>query len=169
MKNLVLIGFRGTGKSTLSQELSVRLRRKRISTDEVATESAGMSISDFVSQHGWAEFRRIEAECIAALHGSENLIIDSGGGVVENPENMSYLGENSVIVWVHASLEDVLKRLMGNVHDAQRPLLSQGDFRTDITENYTRRVPMYKRYAAFTVNTSTHTIEECCAAIEKIL
>lgn len=169
MKNLVLIGFRGTGKSTLSQELSVRLRRKRISTDEVATERAGMSISDFVSQHGWAEFRRIETECIAALRGSENLIIDSGGGVVENPENMSFLGENSLIVWVHASLEDVLKRLMGNVHDAQRPLLSQGDFRTDITENYTRREPMYKRYAAFTVNTSTHTIEECCAAIEKIL
>ena len=169
MKNLVLIGFRGTGKSTLSQELSQRLKRKRISTDEVAAERAGMSISDFVSQHGWAEFRRIEAECIADLRGSENLILDSGGGVVENPENMSLLGEHGIIIWVHASLEDVLKRLMGTVHDAQRPLLSQGDLRSDITENYTRREPMYKRYAAFTVNTSTHTIEECCAAIEKIL
>ncbi len=169
MKNLVLIGFRGTGKSTLSHELSTRLRRKRISTDEVAAERAGMSISDFVSKHGWAEFRRIEGECIAAFHGSENLIIDCGGGVVENPENMSLLAENSVIIWVHASLKDVLKRLMGNVHDAQRPLLSQGDARSDIMENYTRREPMYKRYAAFTVNTSTHTIEECCTAIEEML
>lgn len=169
MKNLVLIGFRGTGKSTLAQRLAVRTGRVRISTDELATERCGMSISAFVKEYGWAEFRRIEQECIENLQGKENLIIDCGGGVVENPENMSLLGETGLIVWVHASLEDVLVRLLANEQDAQRPLLSQNDFRTDITENYLRREPLYKRYAAFSVNTSTHTIAECSVAVDAML
>jgi shikimate kinase len=169
MKNIVLIGFRGTGKSTLSQELALRLRRVRISTDDLATERCGMSITDFVREHGWSEFRRIETECIASLQGKAGYIIDSGGGVVESPDNMRLLGEHGVIVWIHASLEDVVTRLIGNTDDAQRPLLSEGDFRSDITENYTRREPLYKQYADFSVNTSTHTIQECSAAIEQWL
>ena len=169
MKNIVLIGFRGTGKSTLSQELALRLGRMRISTDDLAMERCGMSITDFVREQGWSEFRRIETDCIASLQGKEDLIIDSGGGVVENPDNMRLLGEHGAIVWIHASLEDVVTRLMGNTSDPQRPLLSEGDIRSDITKNYTHREPLYKRYADFSVNTSTHTIQECSAAIEQWL
>lgn len=171
VKNLVFIGFRGTGKSTLSAECARILGLERISTDERITERIGCSIAEFVAAHGWAEFRRIEHEEIQALQGITSAIIDCGGGVVENPENMRLLGDLGKILWIHAALEDVVSRLLqaeqGNEQkNEHRPLLSQGTMREDIEANYTRRLPMYECYAEVCVNTSLlgvkASVEEVC-------
>lgn len=163
---IILIGFRGTGKSTISALLAEKLGWKRLSTDELAAERCGMSIRDVVEQRGWAEFRRIEAECIREVVQEQKVVIDCGGGVVENEENMQLLAEHGVIVWIHAALEDVLARLTANEHDAQRPTLTAGASQTqDIIQNYQRRLPLYERYAALRVNTSEASSEECARAI----
>ncbi|TAE25298.1 MAG: shikimate kinase [Candidatus Kapaibacterium sp.] len=180
-QNLVFIGFRGTGKTTISLECATQRGAERISTDEQVTKRLGMSIADFVQQHGWAEFRRHEHEEICALwekypHSSHNnsaaaFVIDCGGGVVENPENMRLLGELGEIVWIHAELDDVLSRLLAepqaqSTNATQRPLLNAAsDMRSDLIANYTRRLPIYEQYAERCINTSTMSIQECCRTI----
>lgn len=165
-KNLVLIGFRGTGKTTISTALAATLGRPRFSTDDMASERCGTSIRDFVEQHGWEEFRRIERECVGEVSQSRGAVIDCGGGVVENPENMRHLAKNGVVVWIHADLNDVLKRLAAEPLDAQRPLLTHGSSTSDdVRQNYTRRLPLYEGFAAFMVNTSVSAPEECCRMI----
>jgi shikimate kinase len=166
--NLVFIGFRGTGKSTLSTECAKKLGWKRVSTDERVTERLGMTIAEYVNIHGWAAFRAVEHEEIRALQGIEQAIIDCGGGVVENPENMRLLGLLGEIIWIDAALEDVLTRLLENSNDVQRPLLSQGDMHSDVEQNYTRRAPMYRQYAQHRINTSSLTIEHCTHEILRI-
>ena len=169
-RNLVLIGFRGTGKTTVSTKLAQNLGLKRLSTDDRATERCGMSIAAYVEQHGWAAFRHIEHECVTEAASMQGFVIDCGGGVVENPENMRLLSQNGIIIWVHAELNDVLKRLAEDPLDAQRPLLTQNTTKQqDIIENYSRRLPLYERFAAFMVNTSTHSPEECCRRIQGTL
>jgi shikimate kinase len=167
--NIILIGFRGTGKTTLSTECAVQLGLQRISTDERVVERLGMSIAEFVQQRGWAEFRRIEHEEIRALQGKTGFVIDCGGGVVENPENMRFLGEMGNIIWVDAALEDVISRLLQNADDQQRPLLTHGDARADIEANYTRRRPMYEQYAELHINTSLLSTEQCIQSVQSFL
>ena len=165
-KNLVLIGFRGTGKTTISTALADMLGRPRFSTDDMASERCGTNIRDFVEQHGWEEFRRIERECVGEVSRRQGAVIDCGGGVVENLENMRLLAENGVVVWIHAELNDVLKRLAAEPLDAQRPLLTQGSSTSDdVRQNYTRRLPLYEGFAVFMVNTSVSAPEECCQMI----
>jgi shikimate kinase len=167
--NIILIGFRGTGKSTLSVGTARMLGFQRISTDERVIERLGTNIADFVANHGWAEFRRIEHEQIRALQGMNGAIIDCGGGVVENPDNMRLLGELGRIIWVDAALEEIISRLMQNSTDEQRPLLTQNDVRSDIETNYNRRRPMYEQYAHFRLDTSLHTIEQCIDLVQIFL
>jgi shikimate kinase len=168
-RNLILIGFRGTGKTTISTKIAQSLDWKRFSTDDMAMERCGMSIAAFVGEHGWAAFRQIEHECVAEVASNQGVIIDCGGGVVENPENMRLLSQNGIIVWVHAELNDVLERLSEDPLDAQRPLLTQNTTKQqDIIDNYSRRLPLYEGFAEFMVNTSSHSVEECCRYIQNI-
>ncbi len=180
-RNLVFIGFRGTGKTTISLECAAQRGAERISTDEQVTKRLGMSIADFVHEHGWAEFRRHEHEEIRdvwekihpTLHNNLDapFVIDCGGGVVENPENMRLLSELGEIVWIHADVDDVLSRLLAApesqaTNATQRPLLNAAsDMRSDLIANYTRRLPIYEQYATRRINTSTMSIQECCSAI----
>jgi shikimate kinase len=168
--SIVLIGFRGTGKSTLARHLAQTLGWERVSTDERVTvgilmDGAGESIADFVERMGWSAFREREYNAVATLESSKNIILDCGGGVVEREDTMVRLATFGVIVWVHAELDDVLDRLTTEANAAQRPRLSHADWAEDIRENFTRRLPLYERYADFQVSTSIGSIEECAEGI----
>jgi shikimate kinase len=160
-QRLVLIGFRGAGKSTLAAELASRLTMEMISTDVEIERRTGTRIADFVVQNGWEEFRRIEGEVIAALP-RERVIIDCGGGVIEHPDNMRRLRENALIVWVDADVEDIITRLTGD-NNAHRPLLSASSgvsMAEDTRSNYARRKPLYEQWCGVYVNTSQNSLEE---------
>ena len=75
--NIVLIGYRGTGKSVVGKLISERLRMECISMDEKIVEKAGMSIPDIVENHGWATFRDMESEVVQELAKRDNIIIDT--------------------------------------------------------------------------------------------
>ncbi|MCS6808549.1 MAG: shikimate kinase [Bacteroidota bacterium] len=163
LPNLVFIGFRGTGKTTLSCYLAQQCGIHRCSTDELIVQQQGMSIAQLVAQYGWEEFRRLERLCIHKLVQQCGHIIDCGGGVVEDEGNMRLLRQNGKIIWIHAHLDDILQRLMTYDNDNQRPLLNTRLSRyEDIVQNYTRRLPLYERYAEYTVNTSHMSLEEAC-------
>ena len=93
------------------------------------------------------------------------MVIDCGGGVVENPANMRLLRENSVVVWVDASMEDIITRLASD-ENAHRPQLSSGlTWEDDTRTNYDRRKPMYEQWSGFYVNTSQQEMTEIVAEI----
>jgi shikimate kinase len=155
---LVLIGFRGTGKSTLATALASRLTLACLSTDKEIEKRVGKTIAEFVAANGWDEFRRIESEIIHALP-TGGVVIDCGGGVVENPENMRLLRENSLIVWVDADVADIITRLT-TADNAHRPLLSGASMEDDIRTNYARRKPIYEQWCGLYVNTSRQKVED---------
>ena len=162
IERIVLIGFRGSGKTTIGKELSRMLKWEYISTDNLVELQINFSISDFVKKEGWPTFRRLEKEMIRRLEETMGVVIDCGGGVVEDPQNMACLEENSLIVWVDAALQDILARLQNN---ASRPLLNQADLQQDIEYNYRRREPFYRRYSRLRVNTSRLGLPSACEEI----
>jgi shikimate kinase len=170
---LILIGFRGTGKSTLAERLATTLGWGRISTDERVTagiiaDGVGNSIAHLVEGKGWSAFRERERAFVMSLTLAtipNNTVIDCGGGMVENDEAMRRLAEYGVIIWVHAELDDVLHRLALDANTAQRPALSHTDWQTDTRHNFVRRLPMYEQYAEYRVSTSDTGVDACVSAI----
>lgn len=159
---IVLIGFRGSGKTTIAKEISRQLGWKYISTDDLIEEGIQTTISDFVNREGWPSFRQRETAVIKKLQVVSEAVIDCGGGVVEDPQNMAYLEKNALIVWVDAALSDIVMRLQ---NDSNRPLLNQPDLVQDIEYNYRRREPLYRRYSHLYVNTSEENLIVICRKI----
>jgi shikimate kinase len=159
---VVLIGFRGSGKTTIGKEISRMLQWEYVSTDALIEAEAGCSINEFVEKEGWQAFRRLETKVIEGLREKKNAVIDCGGGVVENSQNMALLTPNSLVVWVNAELAEIHRRLL---KDADRPLLNQNDLRKDIEFNYRRREPFYRRHSRLYVNTSEDDLSVICRKI----
>ena len=122
--NIILLGYRGTGKSVLGKILSHKLKRRLYRIDGLIVASAGQPIPEIVEQGGWTHFREIESRIVKEVSESaENSIIDCAGGVVLDPENIKNLKRRGKVVLLTASLSTILKRLRG---DSRRPSLKPG-------------------------------------------
>lgn len=162
--NIILIGYRGTGKSVVGELLSRKLNRETISMDAQIVKKAGMSIPDFVEKNGWPEFRDLETEVARELAGRDNIIVDCGGGVIERPENIPALRKNGVIFWLQASVDVILDRIAGGT---ERPALTEGKtFTEEVAEVLERRTPLYSAAAQHTINTDAMTPEQ---VVDRIL
>ena len=90
--NIVLLGYRGTGKSTIARLLAKELDRKLVSIDELIVKSAGMPVPRIVSEWGWPRFREIESQMVREVAAKEDrMVIDCGGGVVLDEDNIRLL------------------------------------------------------------------------------
>lgn len=156
IKRLVVVGYRGAGKSTVSAHMAKVLGWELISTDELLQQDCGMSIAEIVDLYGWEEFRKIEHGHVLSIASKRNCIVDCGGGVVESDDNMEPLMPEALGVWVDAGMSDIHERLTS---DTSRPLLTEDTLYQDILRNYTRRVPMYEQYSKVYVNTSVDTLD----------
>ncbi len=122
--NIVLLGYRGTGKSSVARFLARKLNRKLFCIDELIVESAGMSIPKIVDELGWPGFRDIELRIVEEVSGrADDGIIDCGGGVVLDDRNIRNLRRNGKTVLLTASFETILKRIH---RDPNRPPLKEG-------------------------------------------
>ena len=122
--NIVLLGYRGAGKSVVSKYLARKLKRKIYRTDEMIVRLAGMSIPEIVREKGWDEFRRLEAQVVADVcQQARNSVIDCGGGVILNDENILKLKEGGKAVLLMASFATLLERIR---EDPNRPALKNG-------------------------------------------
>ncbi len=162
IQRLVLIGYRGAGKTTIGRELARRLSWKYLSTDRMIEESAGMSIAEMVRRFGWPAFREQEARVARELQSARQVVIDCGGGIIEQEQNMHYLNAGAFTVWVDAELPLLLKRIAS---DPERPLLSESNPWEDLEKNYRRRLPLYRKYSHFYVDTTHATVEKICETI----
>jgi shikimate kinase len=164
--NIVLIGYRGTGKSVVGELLAARLRMQCIGMDAEIVKRAGMSIPEIVEKHGWQKFRDIESEEARELSGFDNIVIDTGGGVIERPENIEALKTNSRIFWLKASVDRIVSRIQGGT---ERPALTAGKtFTEEVTEVLERRIPKYKNAAQYEIDTDELTPEQVADRIIKI-
>ena len=119
--NIVLIGYRGTGKSTVGKVVATRLGRTVVSTDAEVVKRAGQPISQIVAQHGWDHFRDIESEVCRDLSARDGLVIDTGGGIILRSQNVDALKKTGTLFWLNASVETITKRIG---RDTQRPSLT---------------------------------------------
>lgn len=164
--NIVLIGYRGTGKSTIADRLSKLLDMRVVCMDEEIVRRAGQAIPQIVEQHGWDHFRNIESDLAAELGKEDGLIIDAGGGVIVRQQNIDNLKENGAIFWLMADEETIADRIQD---DTQRPSLTGSkSFVEEIADVLAERTPKYKAASDYTIDTAEKSIEEAAQAIADI-
>jgi shikimate kinase len=153
MKNIVLTGFMGTGKTAVGRELSRLLNMKLVDVDTEIEKSRQMTINEIFKQFGELRFREIETEMIRKLSERKDVIISTGGGAVLRQENVDVLREQGIIVCLMATPETILKRTS---HSSHRPLLQVEDPFGKIKELLDFRRPFYEK-ADITINTDDKT------------
>ena len=159
--NIVLIGFRGTGKSTVGQLLAKRLERDFIDSDKHIEGSTGKTIKRIFEDDGEDGFRKIEADTIAELSKEDNKVISAGGGVVLREENVNNLKGNGFLVLLEATPEIIYSRIEKDEKTTQqRPSLTDKKPLDEIKHLIAEREPAYKSAADFTINTSYVSCED---------
>jgi len=122
MKNIYLVGFMGSGKSTVGKILAEKLNMNFVDIDKLIEEKEGMKIKDIFERKGESYFRELERKQIEATVKQEGLVVSTGGGLGANLDNMNFMKKNGDVVWLDVSLNTVLDRLK---NDQDRPLLKQ--------------------------------------------
>jgi len=165
--NIVLIGMRGSGKTTVGKILAQKMGREFIEMDEFITQKAGFSIPEIVGKHGWEKFRDLEEEITGEVAGRDNIINASGGGVVTREKNIIKLKKSGVLVWLQANVDTLVNRIG---EDAERPPLGEGrSQREDIEITFKERKPLYQQAADLTINTENKTPEEIADLVINLL
>jgi len=139
VKNIVLVGFMGTGKTVTGRILAERTSMELIDMDARIEDQQGKTIPEIFAQEGEPAFRALERRLARELSALNGVIISTGGGIVLDPDNISDFEKNGLVVCLSASPETILRRLET---DTSRPLLS-GDKKTKITELLKKRKPLY--------------------------
>jgi shikimate kinase len=142
MKNIVLTGFMGTGKTAVGRELSQLKGMRLIDVDTEIEQSEKMSINDIFKQFGEQKFREIETEMMDNVSREESVIISTGGGAVLNRHNMDALKRTGIVICLTASPGTILKRTSIT---GERPLLQVENPLEKITELLQFRMPFYEQ------------------------
>lgn len=165
--NVVLIGYRGTGKSTVADLVARALGATPFHTDLEIERQLGEPIVDFVASRGWDEFRNIESEIVRVAGLLEEAVIDTGGGVVTRAENVSVLRANGVVFWLQASPQTIRSR----IGDSQgRPSLTDVEsFSDEIEAVLEERTPLYEAASDYAVTTDGRKPDEVAARVVMLL
>lgn len=153
--NIVLLGFMGTGKSSVGERLAKRLGMRYLDMDEVIEEEEGITVREIFERYGEPYFRDKESEICRRISTLDGYVISTGGGVVLREENMDCLRKNGLLISLTARPEVIYKRIH---KDKTRPLL-QGNPIKRIRELLTFREPYYRK-ADLLVDTSSLSIQE---------
>lgn len=152
--NIALVGFMGTGKSSVGHALAMMLRFQFLDTDELIERRARKRISAIFSEDGEARFRQYESDVVEELCSRRKTIISTGGGLVAHSDNMKRLKSSSLVVWLWASPDTLWSRVRQQSH---RPLLNTPDPRARIRELLNERDPFY-RESDVLINTEVRSV-----------
>lgn len=161
MKNIALVGFMGTGKSTIAALLAKILKVSYVDIDKRIEKKEGMSITDIFSQKGEPYFRKVEKKIVAEISLGSDQIIACGGGVVLDGENVKNLKKDGFMICLEATPEVIINRTKNYKH---RPLLNVDDPKLKIDELLKKRRPYYAK-ADHTVDTSGLSEQEVAIEI----
>lgn len=167
MINVFLIGFMGSGKSTVASHLAQNYGMEIIEMDQMIVEREGMSIPDIFSKKGELYFREAEANLLLEIQHEQNKVVSCGGGVVLREENLQVMKKSGQIILLNAKPETILERVK---EDDNRPLLRGNKNVQFIGDMLGKRQPKYERAADFVVDTDGKTADEICKEIiEKVM
>jgi len=168
--NVILIGYRGAGKSSVGRALAQRLGELFVDTDTIVQERAGRSIRHIFEQQGEHVFRDHEARAVQAACMHENAVISVGGGAVMNPDNASRLKDAGRVIWLRAPAEVLWQRICGDEASAsQRPRLTPKGGLEEIVHQLADRAPVYESLADHVIDTHHVTVDEAVATVVQLL
>ena len=142
MRNIVLVGFMGTGKTSVAQKLAERLKMPMIDTDDIITEGSGTDIPDIFARYGEVYFRDLESAAVCKAAKLEDHVISTGGGVVLRGSNLEMLKRNGIVFCLTATPAEIWQRVGSETH---RPLLQDPNPLAKIEQMLIERRPFYAR------------------------
>lgn len=166
--NVVLIGYRACGKSTVGKLLAEKMKISFLDTDLLIEENIGKSIKEIVAGQGWDFFRAREKEAVQQLAQKSNCVIATGGGVVLDGENVDSLKKIGVVVWLNAPIGDIIARLKDDAQtDGLRPQFTDGNLIEETALVLKQRINLYRKAADFVLDTAGKSalqiVNEICA------
>lgn len=163
MRNIILTGFMGSGKTEVGKMLAQRLGYTFIDTDKLVEEQEGKSISDIFREDGEPYFRDIEALILKDLSGLEGHVISTGGGIVTREDNILNLKKTGLVIWLKASPETIFKRVSS---ETNRPMLKVDNPLEQIKKLLSMREQFYSR-ADLSIDTDGLEVDEVVDIIIK--
>ncbi len=153
--NLFLIGYRGTGKSSVGKRLAGRLGLTFVDADRELVDHTGKEIRDIVHAEGWPFFRQLEKEILGRICRREQILCATGGGVVVDDGNIRRMKESGLLVWLQADADTIRDRLrIDPVSDRLRPGLTDQGTNHEIESVLAARTPLYAKAANLAVDTA---------------
>jgi shikimate kinase len=156
---IYLIGFMGSGKSTIARALAARLHWRSEDIDDLIERRERKTIADIFAKHGEAYFRSVEREMLKVVQPLRHVVVATGGGTFADPDNRAAINRDGVSVWIDAPFEDLLRRIP---LDGRRPLAAN---RVDLERLYLARTEAY-RLAHLRVNAARASVT---AIVDRIL
>lgn len=161
--NIILIGFMGSGKTCVGKKLAERLSYGFCDTDQMIERKAGNTINEIFAIHGEDFFRNRESELIKELSTNmSNTVLSTGGGLPLRQENTKILLKMGLVVYLKASKEVTLKRLVG---DNTRPLLKGEELELKVERMLAARTPIYEKSAHKIIATDEKSVDEIVTLI----
>lgn len=164
--NLVLIGYRGTGKSTVARQLALRLGWEWVDADVELEFQAGKSIRAIFDEDGETAFRDLESSVIEQLCARDKIVLAAGGGAILREQNRAHLRTNSKVVWLQADVATIVARLEADAATReQRPALTAAGTAQEVSSVLEQRTPVYRECADVEIDTEGKTPAEVAEAI----
>jgi len=164
--NLVLIGYRGTGKSTVGQLAAARLGLTYVGFDAEIVRRAGKSIPEIVGETSWEHFRDLESEVVSDFSALDGQVLDTGGGVITRDSNIAMLRQGGLVFWLSAPVDEIVARIASST---DRPSLTGGkSFLEEVEEVLAVRIPLYRAAAHHTIETAGSSPEQVASRVVEI-
>lgn len=158
IRSIALIGYRGTGKTTVAQQLALRVGWEWVDADVEVELRAGKSIAAIFTDDGEEAFRDLESDVVETLCTREHAILALGGGAVLRERNRSAVSRCGAVVWLQASVDTIDRRLADDATTAtRRPNLTNSSARQEIADVLAARTPIYRACATLEVDTEGKT------------
>ena len=164
-KKIYLIGFMGSGKTTLGKILSKKLDKIFFDSDQVIEEKLGVDVTMIFDYEGEAGFREREKEILKELVSKKNIVLATGGGAVLSESNRNLLSENGTVIYLKSNYKDLILRMK---NDKTRPLLKENNIETIIKKLCKDREPLYKSISDYEIATKNKRITEIIDEIIKV-
>jgi shikimate kinase len=165
-RNIILTGFRASGKSLIGARLARRLGFDFLDMDRLIEERQECTIRDLVAARGWPFFRALERELLAELAGRTRMVIATGGGAILHQEAWSRLQATGLVVWLTADRETICRRLAADARTGeQRPSLAGRELEAEIDSVLAEREPLYRQGSHLVVDTCGRTPDEIVGVI----
>ena len=164
--NLALTGYRGSGKTSISNALSILIGWEKVEIDKEIEKTFNMKIPQIINVYGWKEFRLCEFNLIKEYSKYDNLVLDLGGGAILNEDNMKNIKNNGIIIFLNCHPAILIERLKNS---KIRPPLTNLNLAEEVITTLFERITLYLKYADYSINTGYRSITECTFQIFSLL